>query len=221
MKKTLLLLLTFIGLYTALPQQAFSQNIDSLSVAYKQAQSDTAKLNIASKLISRLSQTNPDSSILIALEAYSLSKKVNSIKQMAVATLNLGRSYIRTGAYQSALKYLTEATEYIKSDNLDEYTKGEILRSIGNIYFIQYKPDEAMSFYKESLSYFKSANDVLSEATGYGNIGHILYEEASLDSALYYNRIALAKRLILILKRRAIAINLGGLQQGSHDGMIS
>ncbi len=195
MKKSLLLLFTFIGLLTALPHKAYNQNIDSLFIAYKQAPSDTAKLDIASKLISKLSQTDPDSSITIALESYSLSTEVPSIKRKAVALLDLGRSYIRTGAYQNALKYLTKASEFNKSDKLDGYTKGEILRSIGNIYFIQYKPDEAMSYYKESLLYFKSVDDTLAQAAVYGNIGNILYEEGSLDSALYYNKLALTKRL--------------------------
>ncbi len=195
MKKALLLIFTFIGLFTVLTQKAYNQDIDSLSIAYKQAPPDTTKLSIAAKLISKLSQTDPDSSIAVAIEAYTLSKRVASIKHIAVATLNLGRSYIRTGAYQNALRYLTEAAEYNKSDELDDYTKGEILRNIGNIYFIQYKPDEAMSFYKESLLYFKTADDVLAEATVYGNIGNIFYEEASLDSALYYNKLSLAKRL--------------------------
>lgn len=190
------LIVRFLGIITALffSNNIYSQQSDSLLHTYQSAANDTNRILIAEKLVRVLSQTNPDSSKLIAQEAYELSLEIGNQKFRAIAALNLGRTHIRSGTYAEGLNILNDAAQYLNEEEIDYTIRGEILRTIGNIYFIQYRPDEALKFYRESMSHYTLEHDPLSIATLLGNIGNIFYEEGPLDSALFYNTKAMLIR---------------------------
>jgi len=164
-----------------------AQVLDSLLSELYSVESDTARITKSSSLLSSISQINPDTAIFVSVKLYEESKKVVPNIYKAEAALNVGRIYMRSGGYGKSLAYLNEANTI--EFNALEYPilKGEILRGIGNIYFIQYRPDESMQYYREALEYFEQAQSEYYQGIIYGGIASIYYEDGRYDSSLYYN----------------------------------
>lgn len=164
-----------------------AQVLDSLLSELYSVESDTARITKSSSLLSSISQINPDTAIFVSVKLYEESKRVVPNIYKAEAALNVGRIYMRSGGYGKSLAYLNEANS-IEFNVLEHpILKGEILRGIGNIYFIQYRPEESMQYYREALEYFEQAQSEYYQGMIYGGIASIYYEDGRYDSSLYYN----------------------------------
>lgn len=172
-----------LGSYNELKAQV----LDSLITEFISIESDTARISRSVYLLSSISQINPDTSLYLALNLYERTKDNVPEFYMAESALNVGRIYMRTGGYEQSLNYMIEANGITFDPKEHPILKGEILRGIGNIYFIQYRPEEAMQYYKEALEYFKIADSEYYQGIIYGGIASIYYEEDRFDSSLYYN----------------------------------
>lgn len=185
---------TVLALSLLLSSKGYNQEVDSLLNKLASLSSDTAKISHSEMIFDRISQTNPDTAVVIAEQLYSDIIDTDApAYYKALAALNVGRVHLRKGGYTKALEYFQRAYD-IEIDESYVYMKGEILRGLGNIYFIQYQPVESMKFYKESLFYFRKINDEPQIANTYGGIANIYYEDQNYDSSLAYNLKALEIR---------------------------
>lgn len=164
-----------------------AQVLDSLITELNNVESDTSRIRLSTGLLSSISQIDPDTAIHLAIDLYQGAKGAVPESYEAEAALNVGRIYMRSGRYALSLEYLNVANNIDFDVSAHPILKGEILRGIGNIYFIQYRPEESMQFYKEALAYFVIADSEYYQSLVYGGIASIYYEEASYDSSLYYN----------------------------------
>ena len=164
-----------------------AQVLDSLITELNNVESDTSRIRLSTGLLSSISQIDPDTAIHLAIDLYQGAKGAVPESYEAEAALNVGRIYMRSGRYALSLEYLNVANNIDFDVSAHPILKGEILRGIGNIYFIQYRPEESMQFYKEALEYFVIADSEYYQSLVYGGIASIYYEEASYDSSLYYN----------------------------------
>ena len=165
---------------------AQSTSVDSLRRAFNTVSEDSLKIKAGLSLTSLYNQNNPDSALYFAEKSYQLSKKQGDSTLRISSALNYGRIFISQGSYNRALTYILEAKELAEESGSDDYTQSEILRQLGNIYFIQYQPDEAMAFYQDALDKIEDLDMPQANAILYGNIANIYLEEGPADSALIY-----------------------------------
>jgi tetratricopeptide (TPR) repeat protein len=181
-------------LIISLTASAKAQSADSLVNEFRSLSNDTLKISKSESLLSKISQLDPDTALALSIELHDHVLRVVPPRFIAEAKLNVGRVFIRKGGYEKSLEYLTEANNIDFSFEDHPILKGEILRNIGNIYFIQYRPVESMEYYREALKYFVLSGSELRKADLYGSIANIHYESFLFDSSLYYNLKALEIR---------------------------
>ncbi len=172
-----------------LPFSAIAQNtgIDSLRSLIISSTPDTVKIDLYLNIAQKFNQTNPDSTEIYALRAKDLSEKLGHLYYSAYSWNIVAAAYMRLGSYSNGLSALKEAQKYAELLNDDHISlKAHILRGLGNIYFIQYKYEEAIYFYNESLELFEKANDISGIGFVYNNFANVYYETLKFDSALIY-----------------------------------
>ncbi|GAB5407746.1 MAG: hypothetical protein BalsKO_01110 [Balneolaceae bacterium] len=183
--------------------KAQSENT-SLLGSLESAQDDTTRIKLLIDISSTFTQTNPDSAEYYALKAFELSGNNSSVIHKVNAGLHLGRVYIRIGEYAKGLETFLNTLETLEQLPDKVELKAATLRGIGNIYFIQYKYEEAISFYDEALEYFTLADNEYGKAIIYGNYANVYYETNRLNLALEYY-----KRQLLIYTDHGSEMDLG------------
>ena len=176
---------------------ARQSTIESIRATLQAEPDDSSRVEIMMQLVALYSQTNPDSSIWFGLEARDLARQIGNPVLTARSLHYLGRAYIRGAEYGNAIATLREARNLIDQDDSQTLLKAHIIRNIGNIYFIQYQQEEAMTFYRDALVIFEALNDSVGMSSVYSNFANIYYEtfyedSTRLDSALIYYGKALA-----------------------------
>lgn len=96
----------------------------------------------------------------------------------------VGYIYARVPAL--ALATFEEALNYIEQLPNNPALKAGTLRGIGNIYFIQYKYDEALSFFDEALENFRLAGDSSGVNLVYGGFANTYFETGKKELATKY-----------------------------------
>lgn len=188
---TLMLIRKTLSLITLifLPVFVTAQNseFDSLRSAITNTTPDSVKIDVYLNIAQKFNQTNPDSTEHYALLAKELSEQIEHLYYSAYSWNMVASAYLRKGSYSNGLTALKEAQKYAELLG-DEHMamKAQILRSLGNIYFIQYKYEEALLFYNESLELFKKDNNVAGIGFIYNNFANVYYETLQFDSALIY-----------------------------------
>tara|TARA_R110000868_G_scaffold235273_3_gene489033 strand:+ start:2258 stop:3928 length:1671 start_codon:yes stop_codon:yes gene_type:complete len=176
----------------------------SLLNSLELTEEDTSLIDLYISISLSYQQTNPDSAEYYALKAIDLAKTNPSLIHKVEANLHLGRVYIRQGGYAKGLEVFFKVLEYLEQLPTEIKLKAETLRGIGNIYFIQYKYNEALSFYDEALDYFTILNDEYGKSMVYGNYANVYYETDRLALALSYY-----KRQLSIYKESGSEMDLG------------
>lgn len=164
--------------------------IETMAKSQTIVSNDTAFINSLNTQASTLIRANPDSAILIASKADSLSRKSNYTKGHALANNFLGAAYYTKGDYQKGLAH------YLKSLNLFELIndKSGIAReynNIGGIYYSQHNYKKALEYFRKSLEVKIQTADKKGIAASLNNIGNVYYSQNKNDSALYYRLRAL------------------------------
>lgn len=169
---------------------AQNTEIDSLKSTITINTSDSVKIDLYLKIAQLYNQTNPDSTEHYALLAKDLSEQIEHPYYSAYSWNIVAAAYLRIGSYGRGLSALQEAQKYAELLSDEHITlKAQILRSLGNIYFIQYKYEEALLFYNESLELFEKDNNIAGIGFIYNNFANVYYETFKFDSALmYYKR---------------------------------
>lgn len=181
--------IVFLALLTSVDAKAQNPIADSLKNEVQLSDSDSLTIELFIELTLSVQQTFPDSAIHYALLAKDTAEKTGDLYLLTNSYRNLGAAYIRSGQYSQALVAISKASDYVSKLPNENLLRAEILRSLGNIYFIQYQHDEALSFYTDALALFLEAQDSSSIARVYDNFANVYYETQKLDTALlFYNK---------------------------------
>ncbi len=158
---------------------------DSLITALKTAREDTNKVNLLNALAYMLYTGKPDSTLLLAQQAITLSVKLNWKKGESGGYNNYGITCAVKGNYPKALDY------FLKASKIDEETgsKASLASDMANVGITFGE----LGNYPKALSYFFKAikideflNNKNELANNYENVGTIYQEEADYHQSLEY-----------------------------------
>ncbi|MEO1022642.1 MAG: tetratricopeptide repeat protein [Bacteroidota bacterium] len=195
--------------------KAQTTKVDSLIQVLEHASVDSLKIQAGIRLTRALNQTFPDSALGYALVAAQYARENGDTLLVIQAIENLGRAHLRLGNYAACLELFNEANTLIDQIGDIGIRKAEVLRGMGNIYFIQYQQEVALDYYREALAIVQRLNDPVYIAMLYGSLGNVYMETGPVDSSLHYNLKALAIREELALPNEIVIshLNLGILYE--------
>ena len=159
--------------------------IDSLLQVLKTAKEDTSKVNTLIALGWELRNSNPDTSIILANQALSLSEKARSKKHIADSYHVIAWADFVKGNYTSSLENNFKALS-LREELAD---KSGIAKSIGNIgilYFEQGDYPKALNYCFKALKMAEQLGDKKLQSSILGNIGTVYWNQGDYPKALNY-----------------------------------
>ncbi len=198
---------------------SFSQSqkrIDSLKVLLKDKNlADKTKSRVLAELGWDLSYYDLEDGLKYAEAAIALSKKNNFISELAHAYNVAGTIYMDLGNYPLAMDYLIKSsTNYASLNN-----KRGVATASGNLGIIYTRRGEyrkALYAYFIDYNYFKvlGGKGFISSLL---NIASTYHQLKMLDSALYFDKIAIAQKGLDSLAKSSIYNNIGAVSADKGD----
>lgn len=177
--KTIALML--LAVCTAILAQA--QEADSLEKLLNTELADSARVMALNELGWKLMYQDPDTSVILGLQALSLSKKAKDSINTAHSLSNLGVYHWVKSEYKTGLAYLEKALE-IRMKLKDKQGAARVHNNMGMIYRYLSNYPKAFDHYFESLSISTQLENKQEMAKCYNNIG-IAYEfQSDYEQAL-------------------------------------
>jgi len=182
MKKIILLLAAFFCLTNSYAQQRVK---DSLKTLLKKEKRDTARVWLLTSLSNAYGANKPDTAMLLALEALSLSQRIGFVKGEAASLGYIGNFYRNVGNRPKAMEVTLKSLKLNeKSNNLRGIVTN--FSNIGLIYFEQGEYHKSLDYLlkakklQEQLN-LKGGNGILTVRLGRSYLGLKQY-----DSARFY-----------------------------------
>ncbi|HOG18930.1 MAG TPA: tetratricopeptide repeat protein [Salinivirgaceae bacterium] len=139
---------------------------------------------------------NLELSLKWALYTYSISTEKNDLRGIGLACNTLGAIYLDMKDYDNSIKYFNIDLD-IKKKIKDKRGEAAALHSLGNVYAIKGDFEKGELYYRNSLLLKKETGDNESIACTYNSLtatyidkGDLLKAQSSIDSALFYSRLA-------------------------------
>ena len=168
--------------------RAQTSKLDSLHRAYTEESEPSRKIEIMLEIAFQFEQINPDTLVELSLQAAELANTNNLDSLKIVAEIQATRGYMRAGSFDSSLELSKQLLNYI--DNLKpgqfELERASVIRSIGNIYFIQFEQEKSLDFYQEAEPVYLKYNDYGNLTALYDNMASSYLELSDLDKAEEY-----------------------------------
>ena len=187
--------------------------LDSLNAKLEMAKTQEQTIQLLVEIGSKYEQTNPDTLIEIIQRALGLAEELGDVESIIKVKDRLARGYIRSGSYSQAFELLNENLDFLKTQNAPDFEllHANTLRGLGNIYFIQFKQEEALEFYKEALQIYQELDNTDLLIALYDNMAGAYLELEQNDEAKQYYLKALNMNLELGREFEAakVYINLG------------
>jgi tetratricopeptide (TPR) repeat protein len=159
--------------------------IDSLNEALVKEKTDTGKAIILYNLSYYYQMYKPDSALLLAEEAYTLSEKNDFLTGESWALNQMAGAFNRLGNYPKALEYYIEQLK-IEEKRTDPETIASIYMNIALVYNSEKDPDKALFYAYKADSIVKRNNLPVLSLYTLLNIGDIYEKSNKLDSASFY-----------------------------------
>ncbi|MFV1885359.1 MAG: tetratricopeptide repeat protein [Balneola sp.] len=175
-------------LVSNIADSAFAQSSysDSLITELNLVSDDSSRIELLIKISLSFTQTDPDTATHFALEANKIAEGIEDLSLKVKVSNHLGGIYIRKGMYGQALTSFQASLTTLNQLPDQKLLRARTLRGIGNIYFIQYRYDEAIQFYEEALEYFQEVNDSAGINQVYGGFANVYFETRETEKAIYY-----------------------------------
>ena len=186
MKKTVILLFITLNVVCSYSQTRIR---DSLNQFLQTEKTDTGRVLLLANISKSYHDSNPDSSLTIAMEALSFSRQIGFAKGEALSLLRIGGAFGVLGNYPSEIKSYLEALKINDKIN-DPDTKHRILNGIGIFYRGQGDYKKALEYLFKAKDLAEKLNDKQSISIIFLNIGEEYYGLKNLDSAQYFIQLA-------------------------------
>ena len=187
MKKYNYLLLILISFFNnpLFAQRAQTKVRDSLKILLQKEKQDTSRVRLLAELSFAYHESKPDTAMLLALEALSLSQRIGFVKGEAVSLNRIGLAYSVVGNRPKAMEVLLQALKLNeKINNLDGIGRNFI--NIGIIYRDQGQSHKAMDYFMKSKKLNEQINNKPMIATNLTNLGRSYLILKQYDSARVY-----------------------------------
>lgn len=161
----------------------------------------------------------------VHFQALNLAEEQCDTSGQIFALNNIGTDLRRTSSYSEASVYHYAALELCGSHPQYQKSRAVAMNGLGNIFLSLDKPEEALSYLRQSLQIEKELGSKLGEAMNLANIAESFRIQKALDSALsYYNASMLCNESIGSDIGIAICLNEIGeiyLEQGRTQAGMS
>ncbi len=184
-------------------------NIDSLVLVLSEAKEDTLKVQTLCALSYALFGKNPDSTVLLAKQAYDLSVELNYLPGRSKSLNRVGIGFYMKGEYDSAYSYYLQSKEYALQLN-DQETVANLNTNLGIIHYFKGEFDEAAALMEKSQDYYDAVGSHENQAKILANIGSIYLGVPDYEKAIQYFKRALEVQLHTN-NARAIAVSYSNL----------
>jgi signal transduction histidine kinase len=171
--------LVLIGLFA----QAQSRRIDSLSQLLQNRTEDTNRVNTQIALARALMYSNPDTTLLVAREALSLSKKLGYKKGEVNSLISTANVFNVSGNYPRALELFLEALK-IANETADRILEQAVLTSLADTYFYSGDISRSISYSYKAIESNRKLGRLGNMYNGMMNLGDTYEKIGRLDSAL-------------------------------------
>ncbi len=187
MKKILFLLFWL----SALGSSAQNNNIDSLKLVLKSAQSEKETTQILIELCWEYRFINADTARQYGVQALELAQK-NGLREEEVQALhNIGITQEAQGNYAQALDFELKALEFRKEMG-DESKTANTLNNIGIIYDEQGAYNKALEYYHEASKIYERLHDEKKMAMVLVNMAIVLKSQGEYEKVIAYYHEALS-----------------------------
>jgi len=164
-----------------------AQNIknDSMFTALITMKEDTNKVNILNTLGWELMYGNPDTSIVLSMQALSISERLKWEKGTAISLNRLAVYNWLKGNYPKAQNYNFKALKIAEEFKYQQLT-ARILGNIGLVFWSQGEDKKALDYYSRALKMSEKLGDKNGIAKHFGNIGNVYNYQKDYIKALEY-----------------------------------
>ncbi|MBO6537023.1 MAG: tetratricopeptide repeat protein [Balneolaceae bacterium] len=198
-----------IQISTAQTQSAL---VDSLNQRISQSSDEAQIIRWKLEIGSSFQQTNPDTLISIAQEAYTMAEQLGDDQLFIESGLLIGRGMIRSGDYTPALAQFNDLLARIDALNNPDHLsfRAEVVRGIGNIYFIQFQQELSLEYYADASAIYEELNDTLRMGSLYDNIAsaHLELENFELAEEFYLKALDLHTDNENVMSMASTQVNL-------------
>lgn len=179
------LTLIFLLLCAPFVANANSKNEDSIRTYLQSFHGDSNKINAYCDLSYRLTNSNPDQSLVVAKEGLLLAGKKNFLKQEAILLKNIGSVHFLKGEYEIAIDNARKSIKIAEQKGFfDVYT--DAMNLSGNIYSFQGNYDSALYYYENAINIAEKNELTLAKAKAIMNTGIIYYYRGEYEKSLKY-----------------------------------
>ena len=186
MKLFLIVLITFFTSFCVIAQQ---NKIDSFQQLIKIEKVDTNRVFLLWNLAQLYQDNRPDTAMILAEQAYNLSKKIKYIEGESRSVNQIANAYNRVGNYPKALEYYIRKLKIEEKRNHPENLAIAYM-NIGSVYLFQEE-------FRKALDHTFLANKIITDEKiirlrkySLLNIGDIYEKYNKLDSAMEYSNLA-------------------------------
>lgn len=141
--------------------------------------------------LSDIHQYRPDSAYLILKSQLTSSQADGDLEAEAHIYHRMGRILFKMGSYPQALTQLLEADKRYRTLG-QEVWLAENDNVLGTVYYYNKQSALALERHKQALLLYQRQQDAGGLSVTYAHIGHWQEKNRNLDSAIHYQRIALA-----------------------------
>ncbi|MBO6795401.1 MAG: tetratricopeptide repeat protein [Balneolaceae bacterium] len=197
----------------------YAQNslVDSLNQEIEMSSNDVDIINMKLRISNQFRQTNPDTLVIIAKEAYEMAERIGNESLIIKSGLLIAQGYIRSGSYGASLSQFQELLTRLDNNEIEDFRhhRAEVLRGIGNIYFIQFQQELSLEYYGDALELYIELDDSLNVGTLYDNMAsaHLELENLELAEEFYMKALDLHTKYNNVMSKASSQINLAMLYE--------
>ncbi|WP_420319141.1 tetratricopeptide repeat protein [Ekhidna sp.] len=162
-------------------------NIEELIDVIENSSDLIRKVEAMNELSYIIRNSNPDSSILLSVQAEQLARSMNYPLGEADAIMNRGIGHTSLGEYYPALQEFMVALKMYEDLN-NKNSQAKILNNIGRAYNFIGDTKLALNYYEQAAKLYDELNNKARQGVLLNNIGHIHKQKKNYDLALEYLR---------------------------------
>ena len=160
---------------------------DSLELLLQNEKTDTGRVLLLAELGFAWLESKPDTTMVLALEALSLARKIGFAKGEAESLNRVGNAYRVSGNYSKALDFFLQALKINEKINNPD-GKQRNFTNIGVVYNSQDEFRQALGYSFKALELAEQIKNKSSVSTILRNIGENYYKLKVFDSAILYTQ---------------------------------
>ncbi|MDP2414985.1 tetratricopeptide repeat protein [Daejeonella sp.] len=186
--KSIILFLAAFFCITSLNAQNFNvgkNTKDSLKILLQKEKQDTGRVMLLTELAYAFNTNNRDTTIILALEALSLSQRIGFVKGQAASLIRIGSYYNASGNRAKAMEVFLKALKLSEKINYINGISGS-LNNIGLIYHLQGEYHQAIDYYLKAKKLNGRNNREI--ATNLRLLGSSYFQLKRYDSAKVYTQ---------------------------------